>query len=161
MTDAVSILRDNHAKLALRVKKLRLQLEAAEHDLVEMDTAMRVLSRLGIAPAVEPPDTDEGPSRASDAVFAALGIGEKNGLAPKAIEIPNVQPDNVRTILGRLVQRGKIETRDGKYWRSEQSSAKGTNEGSEIASEPSVVRREEPSTTSEIPILSTPNDPDR
>ena len=162
MTDAVSLIRDNHTKLTAKVKKLRLQLEAAEHDLVEMDTAMRVLSKLGLAPIVEPDgDTDETPSRASDAVIAALGVGERYGLAPKAVEVAGVEPDNVRAILSRLARKGRIETKDGKYWRSEPSSANRTNEAPEDGSGASVVRREEPSPHSEIPILSTPNDPDR
>jgi hypothetical protein len=118
VSDAVTLLIEKRDKVALSVKKLRAKLEAAEAELVELETAAKVLTALGLFPEVVI-DDERVTMKPSDAVFASLPFYEEQGKAPREIsaELTGVSAENVRTILSRLVAQGKAATRDGRYWR--------------------------------------------
>lgn len=157
MVDAVTLLRENHAKLTHRVIRLRSQLEAAELELRDVDTAVRVMARLGLAPDVVA-DQKWTAGTTADLVMLALHASG-DGHAPKDVYailldqgLP-VQSDNVRTTLWRLARDNRIRVRDGRYWRLA-SPVPSANEGPVKNPEPSVASsREEPSTTSDIPMF--------
>lgn len=160
MVDAVTLLRENHAKLTQRAAKLRSQLETTERELRDVDTAVRVMARLGLAPEVVADDKEASGSTA-DLVITALQI-DGEGHAPKDVYaklvdhgVTHIQSDNVRTALWRLARDNRIRVKEGRYWRLP-SSAPHAEGGPETNPEPPIAfSREEPSTTSDIPMFAT------
>lgn len=128
MSDAVTVLRQKAAKLESRVNKTRASLEAAEIELAEIQTAIRVLAKMGLAPEVEP-DGDHGGggevNAAHTAILALVPHGEEFAIAPKEVFTQlkgrddfDQSADYVRTALWRMATKKKIlESRNGLYWR--------------------------------------------
>ena len=120
MTDPIIQLQDAQAKAAAKVKRLRGQLEAAESELSDLETAMRVLDRISgaKAPAATGIQSDNGAL-----IWGFVGIGRKAAQAPKeVIEALHTAghelgADLVRTQLWRMAKRGDLKSEDGVYWR--------------------------------------------
>lgn len=120
MTHTLDLLKVAHAKLSAKVAKQRATLESAEVELNEISTAIRVLSRLGVATEAETETATDN----NALVMAALGRVEAGAKAPKDIasEIrgagANISDDNVRTILWRMAKRDAVTKNEaGLYWR--------------------------------------------
>lgn len=130
MTDAVSILQTTCTKLTTKVERLRTQLCAAETELAESETALRVLARLGLSPTVDG-TSDDGRGNSQAQVLAILGDNEEASKSPKeahqaleAMGVTSISPDNVRTILSRCSHPSKnlVTSREGRYWRTVQKT---------------------------------------
>jgi hypothetical protein len=132
MTDAPTILRTNIDKQRLKVEKLRTALAAAELELNENETALRVLVKLGLAPEVECADDDlsESMTDTQSLLLGAIPYGIANAAAPKDVYATlrakgnhGVTADYVRTALWRLKKRGIIDGDSRHYWRTDASPA--------------------------------------
>ena len=131
MTDAISILEQNLKKLRVKVERLRGQLGAAETELVESETAIRVLTRLGLSPVVEGAAAEDNRGNSHAQVLGVLPSSPDEAKTPKEIHvalleagITSITPDNVRTILYRSAKQdanGKaaVSSKDSRYWRND------------------------------------------
>jgi len=117
--DAVALLQSNIVTLEKRIEKLRAQLATAETERDEATTAVRVLSRLGLAPTVEGADTPRTSSKLL--VLNAVPTRETDAMTPAEIHAlldaagHKITADNVRTILSR--NREAFASNLGRYWR--------------------------------------------
>jgi hypothetical protein len=122
MNDALSLLEASCKKLSIKVERLRAQLEAAETELAENQTAIRVLSRLPVA-AGGNGQPDESKASSQEQVLKLLPAIEAEGMTPREIygslqeAGATISADNVRTILSRLRKEELIQTNAGRYWR--------------------------------------------
>ena len=146
MVDAVTLLQEKIADLARKVGQRRTALGAMEAELAELETALKVLARLGLAPGVvaEPP---KGGTGTRDVVFDHLSFTEEGGLQPKELHdaltaegITYITADNVRTILYRMHGKGQVRSKDGKYWRDDLVI---DGEGADEPTEPSTQQQSE------------------
>lgn len=120
MTDAIPLLESRCKKLASKVEKLRVQLETAEKDLADNQTALRVLSQLGTNSA-----TDEAKGSSHARVLDALPTDGAGAMTPREVYTRlqangvAISADNVRTILSRLKkdEEAGVRVTDGRYWR--------------------------------------------
>jgi hypothetical protein len=126
MSDTVSILQAACKKLASKVERLRTQLEAAETELAENQTAIRVLTRIGGAASSEG-GADEAKASSQEQVLKILPVREAEAKTPREVHqaltdagVTNISADNVRTILSRLKKDELLPVRVtlGRYWRA-------------------------------------------
>lgn len=125
MNDAVSLLEASCKKLTAKVEKLRAQLAAAETELAENQTAIRVLSRLPSA-ASGNGHAEEGKASSQDLVLNILPRTEEEANTPMEVLAAlqkagvTISADNVRTILSRLKKAETIRVSGGRYWHPAQ-----------------------------------------
>lgn len=120
MTDTIEILKAVLAKAQAKADRLRIQYEAANQEVVETTTAIRVLERLSGSPSAL--TTSAGDVGA--AILAHTKEGPENGRAPKDIfealcaeGRDDLNPDQIRTQLWRMAKRGILQSEGGRYWR--------------------------------------------
>jgi hypothetical protein len=145
MTDAVSLLREKQSKLAARVRKARASLKTVEDELDEVETALRVLLKMGLSPNVEEESaavtTVDSASRAQAAVMAAVPVGEDGALAPKEVQAIVlrrgifVSGNYVRTTLWRMARRGQLASANGRYWKASSCDDEATAQSAGSAHE--------------------------
>lgn len=129
MTDALSVLEANVKKLASKVERLRNQLAAAETELAESETAIRVLSRLGVSASIEAPG-EEAKASSQGQVLKVMPTTSAEAKTPRDVHqllvasgVTNISAENVRTILSRLRKEEVIQVSDGRYWRTPKDGA--------------------------------------
>lgn len=140
MADALEVLQAQCEKLTAKVDRLRSGLDAAESELSDTQTALRVLSKLGVTASV--PDADI--SNLSDAhatIVEVVPYGKARGLAPKdvwyklnAAGETEMSADYVRTTLWRLAKKGELGSADGVYWRETEQEIEASDDHSPEAS---------------------------
>lgn len=129
MTDALSYLEAKNKKLAKQIEQLRAKLDAAESEFNDNQTAIKVLSRIGVTTPIEQ-GTDDPKKSSQDEVLRVIPVNVEKALTPRevhqALEAAgsSIKADNVRTILLRLKNAKTVFVTDaGKYWRNEQGGA--------------------------------------
>lgn len=131
MQDAIRPLTEKLATLDKRVDRLRAELESAEKDRADVQTAIRVVTEITgqIAPPVKPQDVEEGKSSRPASEKKALmldliGVGQSKGKQPAEVHaalrnrnIFDISIEVVRTTLWRAAKKGEIGSGDGYYWK--------------------------------------------
>ena len=117
--NAIDLIEARRTEIARKVARLRVQLEAAEDELRNLDITAETLNRLSLNPEVE---TTVPRGQSYNHVFAVLCESEEDGKTPKEIHdalvasgITSISQDNVRTIVSRY--RERLMSNDGRYWR--------------------------------------------
>jgi len=135
--DALQLIEIKKTEIAKRVAKLRVQLEAAEADLRNLEITAETLCRLGLNPDVEG-SVPRGQSY--NHVLGVLYDSELFALTPREIYdalvesgVTSISQDNVRTILSR--HKDRFESSDGRYWRKADEVIEPPKENSEGGSE--------------------------
>ena len=124
MTDTISILREKRAKLAAKVAKTAAALDAAQSELDETETAIRVLVKMGLAPDEDTDATaNVGVTHGQELILSVLSDMPEQGMSPRAVLLAlkakgnALSADYVRTALWRLAKRNAIATANSMYWR--------------------------------------------
>lgn len=136
MADALSVLEATCKKLTSKVERLRNQLAAAETELEESQTAIRVLSRLGVSASVE--EADETKASSQEQVLKILPENQEQAKSPREVHhllvasgVTTISAVNVRTILSRLRKDEDVpvQSEDGRYWLEPEPSDDDDFEG--------------------------------
>lgn len=122
MTDTVAILRDRLAKGEAKVARLRKQLESAETEVSDVQTALRVLDQLLNQSTSESGGGDGSTTLArQNDIVSFLPEGRENATAPadlyetfKSLSFEQINIDTFRTTIWRM--KGKVYTLQGRKW---------------------------------------------
>lgn len=119
MTDAVAILKDRLTKSQAKVARIKKQLEAAEIEVSDTQTALRVLDQVFNQQAGESGSGEQSTTmvRQMD-ILSILRVGQENASTPadlfegfNLISFETVNIDTFRTTLWRM--KGKVYVHDG------------------------------------------------
>jgi hypothetical protein len=119
--DHLQQLRTAFEKAEAKEKRLAAQLEGAQRERQELETAIRVLERL-----TEPKVPSTAAASQSDngqLIYGYVGIGRQNACAPKEIieamraDGHDLGDDLIRTQLWRMAKRNELQKSEGRYWR--------------------------------------------
>ena len=122
-----------------RINRLRAEIEAAEIERKDVETAIRVLiSVSGVKPApisVVKPDESVAkprmrpPAERRKLIMEELGDGESNGKPPvevfrslQAKGVTDIDIATLRTALWRMAKNTDISSGDGRYWKIKEKS---------------------------------------
>jgi len=125
MTDTVAILRDRLAKGEVKVARLRKQLESAQNEVSDIQTALRVLDQLLNQSAGESGNSDGSTTLARQNDIASfLPEGREKATTPadlydtfKLLSFEQINIDTFRTTIWRM--KGKVYTLQGRKWAVE------------------------------------------
>lgn len=135
VSDTISILREKRTKLAAKVAKTAAALDAAQTELDETETAIRVLVKMGLAADedIETP-ANANVTHGQEQILSVLSDAPERGLSPRAVLLAlraqgvALSADYVRTALWRLAKRGAIATANSNYWRLPGATSLGNEE---------------------------------
>lgn len=119
--EQIAALKDALGKAEAKEKRLVAQLEAAQREREELETAIRVIERFANAPA----STSDGGGQSENGqlIYGYVKAGIKNAMAPKEIidllkaDGHDLGDDLVRTQLWRMAKRKELRKEDGRYFR--------------------------------------------
>lgn len=117
-----------------RIERLRAELEKAEAEKRDIETAIRVLEGVGAYDGgmeiVRAPSRSRPAKEKKKLMFDILGVGERNGKAPAEVYkelvasgVEDINIGTVRTTLWRAADSGELESANGSYWKSEAEDA--------------------------------------
>lgn len=145
VTDTITILREKRAKLAAKVAKTAAALDAAQSELDETETAIRVLVKMGLAPDEDAEASSNlGVTHGQELILSVLSDVPEEGMSPRAVLLAlkargnALSADYVRTALWRLARRNAIATANSLYWRLPSAGSQQT-EKPESNKTPDVV----------------------
>jgi chromosome segregation ATPase len=116
--DHLAQLRIALEKAEAKVKRLSAQADAAQREMDELATAIRVIERLNGASAPANTQNDNG-----QLIYGFVGVGRANAKPPKEILDAlkaaghDLGDDLVRTQLWRMAKRSELLKGNGAYWR--------------------------------------------
>jgi len=122
MTDeTISLLEATRLKLSAKAERLDAQLKAIRIELEEIETTIRVLSRIAEGKTSSAQNGERGGTQAQ--VLEIVPSEMRYAISPKEVhqrltsDGSDISADNVRTVLSRLKLAGCVQGIEGRYWK--------------------------------------------